>query len=153
MPLSPNYVVISELAGCYARSDVLSVRCPGGVHPMSASPRQRLPNRRPSHTETLEVGGQGFTATIGFDECGRPRELFLTAGKEGSMLNALLADAAVVISIALQHGIPAAALVKSIGRLPAGPVTPANLEDPQPGRVSASPIGAALNLLQGFEKN
>ncbi len=32
----------------------------------------------------------------------QPRELFLTAGKEGSMLNALLADAAVVISVALE---------------------------------------------------
>ena len=59
----------------------------------STSTRRRLPNRRPSHTETLQVDGQTFAATVGFDECGRPRELFLTAGKEGSLLNALLADA------------------------------------------------------------
>ncbi len=32
---------------------------------------------------------------------GAPREMFLTAGKEGSLLNAMLADAAVVISVAL----------------------------------------------------
>ncbi len=115
--------------------------------------RQRLPNRRPSHTETLQVDGQAFTATVGFDpEYGSPRELFLTAGKEGSLLNAMLADAAVVVSIALQHGIPAAALAKSVGRLPAGPVTPADLEDPQPGRVPASPIGAALDLVSSFER-
>ena len=114
--------------------------------------RQRLPNRRPSHTETLEVDGQTFTATVGFDECGRSREVFMVAGKEGSMLNALLADAAVVISIALQHGIPAAALAKSIGRRPAGPVAPADLESPQPGRVPASPIGAALDLVSAFER-
>ncbi len=44
-------------------------------------------------------------------------------------------------------------LVKSVGRLPAGPVTPANLKDPQPGRVSASPIGAALDLLRRFDEN
>ncbi len=51
--------------------------------------RSRLPNRRPAYTETLEVDGQGFEATVGFDpESGQPRELFLTAGKEGSMLNA-----------------------------------------------------------------
>jgi hypothetical protein len=61
-------------------------------------------------------------------------------------------DAAVVISIALQHGIPAAALTKSIGRLPAGPVTPADLEAPRPGRVPASPIGAALDLVSVFER-
>jgi len=46
----------------------------------STFPRQRLPNRRPSHTEALEVAGQVFTATVGFDECAQPRELFLTAG-------------------------------------------------------------------------
>ena len=118
------------------------------------SARQRLPNRRPAHTETFLIDGQASTATVGFDpESGQPRELFLMAGKEGSMLNSLLADAAVVISIALQHGIPAAALAKSIGRLPGGPVTPADLEGPRPGRVPASPIGAALDLLRRFEEN
>ena len=66
----------------------------------------RLPNRRPAYTESLEVDGQVFEATVGFDpEGGSPRELFLTAGKEGSLLNALLADAALAISVALQHGV------------------------------------------------
>ena len=114
--------------------------------------RQHLPNRRPSHVEALDMAGQEFTACIGFDpESGQPPEVFMAAGKEGSMLKALLADAAVVISIALQHGIPAAALTKSVGRLPAGPVTPADLEGPGPGRVPASPIGAALDLVSVFE--
>ncbi len=115
--------------------------------------RQRLPNRRECHTETLAIDGQSFEATVGFDpESGQPREVFMAAGKEGSLLNAMLADAAVVISIALQHGIPAAALAKSVGRLPAGLVTPANLEDPRPGRVPASPIGSALDLVTSFER-
>ncbi len=78
--------------------------------------------------------------------------MFLTAGKEGSLLNALLADAAVAISVALRHCIPAAALTKSVGWLPAGPVTPADLEGPRPGRVPASPIGAALDLVVFFER-
>ncbi len=111
-----------------------------------------LPNRRPTHVETLEVTGQTFTVTVGFDpESGQPRELFMSAGKEGSMLNAMLADAAVVISIALQSGIPPAALAKSIGRLPSGPVTPADLECAGTGRVPASPIGAAVDLLCSFD--
>ncbi len=114
--------------------------------------RSRLPNRRRAYTETLEVDGQAFEATVGFDpEGGSPRELFLTAGKEGSLLNAMLADAAVV-SVALQSGVPAAVLAKSIGRLPAGPVTPVELEGPRPGRVPASPIGAALDLVSVFER-
>ncbi len=120
---------------------------------MSTSLRQRLPNRRPSHTEALEVAGQAFTATVGFDpKSGQPRELFLTAGKEGSLLNALLADAAVVISIALQNGVPAAALAKSVGRLPAGPVAPVDLDHAPGQKVPASPIGAALDLVFAFER-
>ena len=120
---------------------------------MSAPHRRRLPNRRPSESQVLEIAGQKFTATVSFDpEDGRPRELFLNAGKEGSLLNTLLGDAAVLTSIALQSGIPAAALAKSIARLPAAPVTPADLDQAQPARLPASPIGAALDLLQSFEE-
>ncbi len=115
--------------------------------------RTRLPNRRPSHVETLEVAGQVFTACVGFDpKTDRPCELFLDAPKRDSMFGAMLADAAVTISVALQHGIPAASLAKSVGRLPIGPVTPANLDCIEPGRVPASPIGAALDLVSSFER-
>ncbi len=95
-----------------------------------------------------------FTACIGFDpKTGRPRELFLAAGKEGSLLNAMLADAAVVVSVALQHDVPAEALARSVGRLPAGMVTPADLDQAQAEKLPASPIGGALDMLQGFEEN
>ncbi len=115
------------------------------------STRKKLPNRRPAHTESLEVEGQVFTATIGVDpESGQPRELFLTAGKEGSMLNSLLADAAVMISVGLQHGVSPAALSKSVGRLPNGNIAPADLDRPQSERRPASLIGAALDLLLSF---
>ena len=119
---------------------------------MASPHRHRLPNRRPSHTEALEVAGQTFTATVGFDpEDGCPRELFLTAGKEGSVINAMLADAAVVISVALQHGISAQALAKSIGRLPEVPIAPGGLDQGPPAKLPASPIGAALDLVSSFE--
>ena len=119
----------------------------------SISPRQRLPNRRECHTETLTVDGQSFEATAGFDPAtGQPRELFMSAGKEGSLLNAMLADAAVVISVALQSGVPAAALAKSIGRLPPGPVTPADLDHAPGQKVPASPIGTALDLVCAFQR-
>ncbi len=98
------------------------------------------------------MAGQTFTATVGFDpETGRPCEVFLTAGKEGSLINAMLADAAVVISVALQHGISAQSLAKSIGRLPEGHVTPADLDRDKPARIPASPIGAALDFLRSLE--
>ena len=118
----------------------------------SAPCRSRLPNRRRSITEEIELSGQVIVATIGFDpEDNSPRELFLRAGKEGSLLNALLDDAAVVISIALQCGVSAETLARSVGRLPASPVTPAEL-DHAPGRkVPASPIAAALDLVQALD--
>lgn len=118
---------------------------------IAAPKRQRLPNRRPAVTETLEVEGQHVEVTIGFaPETGAVSEMFLTAGKTGSTLDGLLSDAAVVISVGLQHGVPPAALAKSVGRLPNGNIAPADLDRPQPMRRPASLIAAALDLAQSL---
>ncbi len=120
----------------------------------STSSRQRLPNRRPAHTEALEVAGQAFTATVGFDpDTGRACEMFLDAPKRDSMFGAMLNDAAVVISVALQSGVPAAALAKSVGRLPASPVAPVDLDHAPGQKVPSSPNCAALDLLRRFGEN
>ncbi len=118
------------------------------------SVRTPLPNRRLAITETLEVAGHTFHATVGFDpRDGRPREVFLTGAKDGTQLAAILDDASVAVSIALQHGIPASTLVKSVARLPAAPLSPPYLDhEPRPGRA-ASVIGAALDLVRAFEKH
>ncbi len=116
--------------------------------------RHRLPNRRPCETRTLEVTGQVFKATVGFDpEDGQPRELFLSGGKSGSMLDALLGDVAVVVSVALQHGISASALARSIARTPAAPLTLTDLATATASKCTApaSVIGAALDMLLEFE--
>lgn len=68
------------------------------------------------------------------------------------MLNALLADAAVAVSVALQHGISGEALARSVGRLPASHIRPAKLDHPPEQKAAASPIGAALDLITTFEK-
>ena len=122
--------------------------------PSSAPQRHRLPNRRPSETRTLELAGQTFDATVGLDpEDGQPRELFLSGGKSGSMLDALLGDVAVVVSVALQHGVTAAALAKSISRVPASPLAPTDLATATgPAHTApSSVIGGALDLLREFE--
>ena len=114
--------------------------------------RTRLPNRRPAVTETLEVEGQRVEVTVGFaPDSGAVREVFLVAGKTGSMLDSLLADAAVSISVALQHGVSPAALAKSVGRLPNGSSVPADGGQPQSGCRPASLIGAALDMLVAHE--
>lgn len=68
------------------------------------------------------------------------------------MLNALLADAAVAVSVTLQHGVSGEALARSVGRLPASHIRPADLDRPPDQKAPASPIGAAIDLLCWFER-
>ena len=111
---------------------------------MTASPRRtRLPSRRPAITQDIIVGNMILSASVGFDETARPAEVFLSGAKHGSGLSAILEDASVVISIALQHGIRGAALAKSIARIPE------SLDGP--AVKPASPIGAALDPLVQYE--
>ena len=114
--------------------------------------RARLPNRRPSHVETLEVDGQVITACVGFDPTtDQPREVFLNGGKEGSQFDAMLADAATIISVALQYGVPLDALAKSVGRIPNAATTPGSLNQLTIGTLPTSALGAALDLLIAHE--
>jgi hypothetical protein len=103
--------------------------------------RSRLPNRRKCETRELAVGNTVIIASVGFDRAGRPAEVFLSGAKDGSTMASILDDASVVISVALQHGIPAASLAKSISRAPdyAGAMSPASV------------IGATLDLVAGYE--
>jgi hypothetical protein len=119
---------------------------------MTAPPdRHRLPNRRRAETQELALGGAVLTATVGFDTAGRPAEVFLSGAKDGSGMAAILEDASVVISIALQHGISARLLTKSIARLPVIPPAPPYLDHPLGARPAASAIGSALDLIVEYE--
>lgn len=109
--------------------------------------RKRLRDRRQSFTTEIEVGGSSYTATASIDEDGRVRELFLSGAKEGSAMDAILGDAAIIISVALQHGIPIEALGRSVGRIRTRPPLPKELDDAPAETVPASVIGAALDLL------
>lgn len=84
--------------------------------------RVPLPYRRPSVTAEVVWGAvdvQVFTVTVGFDpETGKAREVFADGPKEGSVMQAVLADACTVVSVALQHGITPEALAKSLGTAP-----------------------------------
>jgi hypothetical protein len=95
--------------------------------------RERLPNRRAAMTIGIEHGGQQFTVTVGFYPDNRPGEVFTHGIKTGSSLDALLADACVLVSVLMQHGITPVELASSTGR--------------QGGGGPASVIGAVLDLL------
>lgn len=99
---------------------------------MTAPVREALPLRRPLVTGRIDAGGMAAHASAGWvlDGAGRPvvRELFLrpaSGGKTGSALDALADDLAVLLSLALQHGLALDALSRSLGR--AGDGTPASL--------------------------
>lgn len=81
--------------------------------------RNRLPDRRPNVTTDRQWAGHEVTVTVGFDpETGEPRECFANV-KSGGAMQALVADACIVISIALQSGKGADELAKSMCRVPA----------------------------------
>jgi hypothetical protein len=101
--------------------------------------RTALPQRRPNATRAVEWDGHAFTVTVGFDPAtGQCAEVFADTPRGGQMA-ATLADACVVISIALQHGISPADLGKSLGRVP---LTWGD------GDAPASPIGAIVEAIQ-----
>lgn len=100
--------------------------------------RQPLPNRRPNLTTATDWNGHEFTVTVGFDAKGNPGEVFAQHAK-GDMA-AMLADACVLISIGLQHGITPEALAKSLGTVPAW-INGAETTAP------ASPVGTILQVI------
>jgi ribonucleoside-diphosphate reductase alpha chain len=112
--------------------------------------RTRLPNRRPSLTQAVEVGGQVILVSVGFDPLdGRPREIFMDGARAGTDLAAILDDVSVVLSVAMQHGVEPAAMANSVSRLPAVPLAPPYLDQPghAPGARPGSIVGAALDLV------
>ena len=94
-----------------------------------------MPNRRPTATWNIEFEQQQLTGTIGYDpETGIPREAFFsTRAKAGTLLDGLLYDAGVLLSLAFQYGTTATALAKSVARL----------EDGSP----ASPVGELIDVI------
>ncbi len=99
--------------------------------------RARLPNRLQNETATLTFAGTVYRVTVGFNPDGRPGEVFADGAKPGSMMDALLADASVTVSLLLQHGVEPAALAHSMGRL-------------GDGTSPASILGALADLLAGM---
>src|SRR5450631_4885861 len=72
----------------------------------TSAPRQRLPNRRSHWLYRFESGGQMYTGGIGRFDDGRIAEIFINGAKVGSAAEANAQDAAIVASLALQHGCP-----------------------------------------------
>jgi hypothetical protein len=68
--------------------------------------RRTLPQRRVSETFDLRFWSQPFTVTVGFYVDGTPGEVFISGCKTGNDIASIARDAGVLLSLALQHGVP-----------------------------------------------
>jgi hypothetical protein len=85
------------------------------------SPRRHLPNRRASEVFCFEHASARYTATISRFNNGKLAEIFIDHSRPNSQLAELANDAAVLVSLLLQHGITSAAIRHSIS----GPIATA----------------------------
>ena len=69
------------------------------------SARRRLPNRRPNIAFSFEFEGHRYHATAGHFSDGTLAEVFLNTDKHGTPLQLNAETAAILTSIALQHGV------------------------------------------------
>lgn len=95
--------------------------------------REKLPPCRACETIDFVHGRMAHVASIGRYEDGRLAEVFLSAGKAGTDLDAATRDAAIVLSLAFQYGVPVETLSGAISRLDDG--------------SAASAVGCLLDII------
>lgn len=81
---------------------------------MSATHRERPPRSREGGVTTFRVGEAKGYLTVNRYPDGRPCEVFLKVAKEGTLLAGVLDTLAIIISHALQHGVPVADIATSL---------------------------------------
>jgi hypothetical protein len=116
--------------------------------------RRRLPHRRGAVALDIEHAGHRYRMHVGYFPEGAVGEVFLDATKQNSMLDAFVADAAILLSLVLQHGaLPAEighALRRSPNDAPAsliGAVVDAAIRwDSSPGNVINAPVAGAYPI-------
>lgn len=80
------------------------------------SPRRILPQRRQQMTVSTVHKQQRFEVSFGLFDDGTPAEVFISATKPGGDFHSLANDAAVVLSLALQHGVPLLTIRNAMAR-------------------------------------
>jgi hypothetical protein len=103
------------------------------ANPGNALNRECLPNKRRCATIAFERDGSYYQMTVGFYPDGRPGEIFLNHDRGDSQLDAWASDAAILASLALQHGCTLETIAHALKRDSAG--------------RAASPIGAAVDRI------
>ena len=86
----------------------------------------------------MRFWNQPFTVTVGFYADGTPGEVFIDSRKTGGDVEAVARDAAVLLSLGLQHGVPIEAIRHAVTRNGAS-------------SAPASIIGAVIDAVAGGE--
>lgn len=70
--------------------------------------RRALPQRRHCETFNLDFRGAPFEVSVGFyDRAGtEPGEIFISGPKSGADFEGVCRDSAILLSLAIQHGVP-----------------------------------------------
>lgn len=76
--------------------------------------REVLPERRASWTHSAKVGGQRVFLDVGFYPDGRIGEVFIDVAKAGTAVKGFCQALAITLSVAIQYGVPVAALAEAI---------------------------------------
>ena len=82
--------------------------------PVSATPtpaRRKLPDERKSITHKFDIQGHEGYITVSMFDDETPGEIFVKMAKEGSTLSGMMDSFAIMVSLALQYGVPLPALV------------------------------------------
>jgi hypothetical protein len=79
-----------------------------------------LADRRGAIALELEHGSHRYRAHVGFYPNGVLGEVFIDAAKQNNSLDALGADAAILLSLLLQHGVAPEAIGHALRRTPSG---------------------------------
>jgi hypothetical protein len=96
--------------------------------------RLRFPNLRAGASFDFSHGGVDYHAIVNWFENASIGEIFLDAGKTGSAADIIADEAAVVFSLARQHGTPLDVLRDALPKLPDG--------------SPAGPLGLALEIAE-----
>src|SRR6516165_3671861 len=99
--------------------------------------RRRLPHRRGAVALDIEHDGHRYRMHVGYFPNGAVGEVFLDATKQNSMLDAFAADAAILVSLLLQHGVTPAEIGHALRRAPDG--------------TAASLVGAVVEHIERWE--
>lgn len=108
--------------------------------------RRPLPSRRFGITRKITVGQLDALCTVNFYDDGKPGEIFINAGKAGSAADYAMRDALILASIALQYGVPAGYLEKSLSLDAVRAAQPGASEDDRSGSLVRAAVAWAASL-------